>query len=98
MHPEKRESYERLEKSQPCRYSKRVIGTVVGINIGTTYSRVAAWSDKHNRVEIIPNKQGNKNTPSCVAWDGTELLTGEAAKKFLSTPTNPKTNVFGKLV
>ncbi|GJZ47730.1 heat shock cognate 70 kDa protein-like protein [Tanacetum coccineum] len=54
--------------------SKRIGRTAVGIDLGTTYSCVAAWFDKHNRVEMIPNEQGNKITPSCVAWDGTQIL------------------------
>ncbi|GJW48104.1 putative heat shock protein 70 family protein [Tanacetum coccineum] len=54
--------------------SMRVRETAVGIDLGTTYSCVAAWFDKHNRVEMIPNEQGNKITPSCVAWDGTQIL------------------------
>ncbi|GKB73795.1 hypothetical protein Tco_0935207 [Tanacetum coccineum] len=66
----------------------------IGIDLGTTYSCVAAWFDKHNRVEIIPNEQGNNITPSCVAWDGTELLVGEAAKNQISR--NPKNTVFGE--
>ncbi|KAI3745943.1 hypothetical protein L6452_08355 [Arctium lappa] len=66
--------------------------TAVGIDLGTTYSCVSAWFDKHNRVEIIPNEQGNRITPSCVAWDGTELLVGEAAKNQINR--NPKNTVF----
>ncbi|XP_071700542.1 heat shock 70 kDa protein 3-like [Rutidosis leptorrhynchoides] len=72
--------------------SKSVGGTAIGIDLGTTYSCVAAWFDQHNRVEIIPNEQGNKITPSCVAWDGTNLLVGEAAKNQISR--NPKNTVF----
>ncbi|PWA51654.1 heat shock protein 70 family, peptide-binding domain protein [Artemisia annua] len=55
---------------------KRVRETAVGIDLGTTYSCVAVWLDQHNRVEIIPNKEGNRITPSCVVWDGTQLLIG----------------------
>ncbi|KAL8233835.1 hypothetical protein R6Q59_019935 [Mikania micrantha] len=72
--------------------TKRVEGTAVGIDLGTTYSCVAAWFDQHNRVEIIPNQQGNKITPSCVAWDGVEMLVGEAAKNQIAR--NPKNTVF----
>ncbi|KAJ9542362.1 hypothetical protein OSB04_028868 [Centaurea solstitialis] len=72
--------------------SRGVERTAVGIDLGTTYSCVAAWFDKHNRVEIIPNEQGNKITPSCVAWDGTELVVGEAAKNQIRR--NPKNTVF----
>ncbi|PWA97331.1 heat shock protein 70 family, peptide-binding domain protein [Artemisia annua] len=72
--------------------SKRVRETAVGIDLGTTYSCVAAWFDKHNRVEIIPNEQGNKVTPSCVAWNGTQLMVGEAAKNQIRR--NPNNTVF----
>lgn len=72
--------------------SKRVGVTAVGIHLGTTYSYVAAWFGNHYRVEIIPNKQGNKLTPSCVAWDGRKLLVGEHAVTRKS-----KSTIFGKL-
>ncbi|GJX07772.1 putative heat shock protein 70 family, peptide-binding domain protein [Tanacetum coccineum] len=72
--------------------SKRIGRTAVGIDLGTTYSCVAAWFDKHNRVEMIPNEQGNKITPSCVACDGTQILVGEAAKNQINR--NPKNTVF----
>ena len=74
--------------------SKTIGRTAVGIDLGTTYSCVAAWFDKHNRVEMIPNEQGNKITPSCVAWDGTQILVGEAAKNQINR--NPKNTVFGE--
>lgn len=66
--------------------------SAIGIDLGTTYSCVAAWFDEHNRVEIIPNEQGNNITPSCVAWNGTEFLVGEAAKNQISR--NSKNTVF----
>ncbi|PWA39983.1 heat shock protein 70 family, peptide-binding domain protein [Artemisia annua] len=63
--------------------------TAIGIDLGTTYSCVAAWFDQHNRVEIIPNEQGNKITPSCVAFNETEVLVGEGAKNQINrNPTN----------
>ncbi|PWA68993.1 heat shock protein 70 family, peptide-binding domain protein [Artemisia annua] len=74
--------------------SKTIGRTAVGIDLGTTYSCVAAWFDKHNRVEMIPNEQGNKTTPSCVAWDGTQILVGEAAKNQIYK--NPKNTVFSE--
>nr|XP_043632964.1 heat shock cognate 70 kDa protein-like [Erigeron canadensis] len=66
--------------------------TAIGIDLGTTYSCVAAWFHEHNRVEIIPNEQGNKITPSCVAWDGTRLLVGESAKNQITR--NPNNTLF----
>nr|XP_043632973.1 heat shock cognate 70 kDa protein-like [Erigeron canadensis] len=72
--------------------SKRVRETAIGIDLGTTYSCFAAWFDQYNRVEIIPNQQGNRITPSCVAWNGTHLLVGEAAKNQITR--NPKNTAF----
>ncbi|KAK9073980.1 hypothetical protein SSX86_006575 [Deinandra increscens subsp. villosa] len=66
--------------------------TPIGIDLGTTYSCVAAWSNQHNRVEILSNEQGNNITPSCVACNDTELLVGEGAKNQMTR--NPKNTVF----
>jgi len=65
-------------------------GISVGIDLGTTYSCVGVW--QHDRVEIIANDQGNRTTPSYVAFTDAERLIGDAAKNQVAM--NPENTVF----
>ena len=68
-------------------------GPAIGIDLGTTYSCVAVW--KNERVEIIVNDQGNRTTPSYVAFTPMQRLVGDAAKNQVAR--NPTNSVFGNL-
>merc|ERR1719395_147270 len=67
-----------------------VEGPCIGIDLGTTYSCVGYF--QNDRVEIIANEQGNRTTPSYVAFTDSERLIGDGAKSQVAM--NPRNSVF----
>jgi len=75
---------------------KEYEGRAVGLDLGTTNACVVVWLDRHQRVEIIHNDQGNRTTPSFVAFNNEQRLIGDAAKN--QSATNPENTIFGKFL
>ncbi|KAG4170467.1 hypothetical protein ERO13_A12G148876v2 [Gossypium hirsutum] len=66
-------------------------GPAIGIDLGRTYSCVGVW--QHDLVKIIANNQGNRTTPSYLAFTDSDHLIGDAAKNQVAM--NPINTVFG---
>eukprot|EP00455_Lapot_gusevi_P035731 TRINITY_DN395_c0_g1_i5.p1 TRINITY_DN395_c0_g1~~TRINITY_DN395_c0_g1_i5.p1 ORF type:complete len:672 (-),score=337.66 TRINITY_DN395_c0_g1_i5:174-2189(-) len=80
-----------VSAAKDAKKEQKIEGPVVGIDLGTTYSCVGIY--KNGQVEIIPNDQGNRITPSMVAFTETgERLVGDAAKN--QATLNPVNTIF----
>ncbi|KAI9558046.1 heat shock protein 70 kDa [Daphnia sinensis] len=89
-HPVSSQSINGARKSP--RLAKNVKGKppCIGIDLGTTYARVAVYH--HGEVEIITNEQGDRTTPSCIAFGDAQRLIGDDVKK--QAAINPLNTVF----
>ena len=70
----------------------KIKGPCIGIDLGTTYSCVGYFNPNTNSVEIIANDQGQRTTPSYVAFTESDRLIGDGAKNQASR--NPKNTVY----
>merc|ERR1711968_215910 len=80
------QQHDKLTKQQQL----ESMAPAIGIDLGTTYSCVGVWQNE--KCEIIANDNGNRTSPSYVAFTDTERLIGDAAKN--QTATNPRNTVF----
>uniref|UniRef100_A0A336MAL9 CSON014144 protein n=1 Tax=Culicoides sonorensis TaxID=179676 RepID=A0A336MAL9_CULSO len=67
---------------------------VIGIDLGTTYSVLAVA--RNGQIDIIANDQGNRTTPSCVAYTDVERLVGEGA--LYQAANNPENTIYERMI
>lgn len=80
----------RKEREERAARAERGFSEIIGIDLGTTYSCVGVWKD--GQVEIIANSEGNRTTPSWVAFNDSERMIGDAAK--IQAASNASNTVF----
>jgi L1 cell adhesion molecule like protein len=79
------------KKTEKKQEKKTLVDPIIGIDLGTTYSCVGVWMD--DGVKIIPNSDGEKTTPSCVAFkDNGSRVFGQRAKNQMAK--NPRNTIF----
>lgn len=79
-----------MEREERAKRAERGFSEIIGIDLGTTYSCVGVWKD--GQVEIIANSEGNRTTPSWVAFNDQERMIGDAAK--IQAASNASNTVF----
>ena len=91
----KEKKTEKKDATSSKKKQTKKMGHVIGIDLGTTYSCCAVWeSSAEDGVTIIPDREGNRTSPSIVAYlDGGTRLIGHAAKR--QAASNPLRTIFG---
>ncbi len=68
---------------------------IIGIDLGTTNSCVAVY--EHGEAVVITNPEGNRTTPSVVAFKNGEKIVGDAAKRQVVTNKNSVISIKRKM-